>query len=113
MTVLKLLILVVPIPLASTYLSTISIRFTFLIFLFGAYFSEILGGLFQTTLFLDELANSLWTQLLETNHQHHNILLSFMAIQFNPLKKENIPNLFDLQGDSKESSNKDLDITFF
>jgi len=115
MTVLELIILVVPIPLASIlFINNLNYGFAFLIFLLSYNIPEILGGLFQTILylFLDELANSLWTQFLETSHQYHNTLLPFMAIQFNSLKKENISNLFNLQGDSKESSNKDLDITF-
>jgi len=50
---LLILILVLTIPLASIYLSTILINgFAFLVFLPGALLSEILGGLFQTTLFL-------------------------------------------------------------
>jgi hypothetical protein len=50
MLLLKNKNLVLTIPLASQYLSTISIRFAFLIFLSGVLLSEILGGLFQTTL---------------------------------------------------------------
>jgi group I intron endonuclease len=50
MLLLGIITLVITIPLASTYLSTILIRFAFLIFLSGALLSEILGGLFQTTL---------------------------------------------------------------
>ena len=52
MLLLEFLTLVLTIPLAYLYLSTISIRFTFLVFLPGALLSEILGGLFQLTLFL-------------------------------------------------------------
>jgi hypothetical protein len=51
MLLLEILILVLTIPLASQYLSTILIhRFALLIFLLGALLSEILGGLFQPTL---------------------------------------------------------------
>src|SRR5687767_13841880 len=50
MLLLEILILVLTIPLASQYLLTILSRFAFLIFLSGALFSEILGGLFQSTL---------------------------------------------------------------
>src|SRR5689334_21037993 len=50
MLLLNLITLVRTIPLASIYLSTISIyRIAFLIFLFGVLLSEILGGLFQPT----------------------------------------------------------------
>lgn len=89
MTLLEF-ILVLPIPLASLYTSTILIiRSAFLVFLFSCYMPEILGGLFQTSiyLFFDELANSLWTQLLETSHQYPDTLLSFMTILLNPLRK--------------------------
>ncbi len=51
MLLLKIFTLVMTIPLASQYLSTILFRFAFLIFLPGALLSEILGGLFQLTLF--------------------------------------------------------------
>ena len=59
--------LVLTIPLASTYLSTILIyRFAFLVFLFSAYFTEILGGLFQPTSLsqIAELLNSFWPYYL-------------------------------------------------
>jgi len=51
MLLLKIYILVLTIPLASTYLSTISTRIAFLILLFNALASgiDILGGLFQPT----------------------------------------------------------------
>jgi group I intron endonuclease len=53
MLILKIYILVLTIPLASIYLSTILIYgFAFLVFLPDALLSEILGRLFQTTLFL-------------------------------------------------------------
>jgi hypothetical protein len=45
MSILKFLVMTI--PSASLYLSTIFIGFTFSIFLIGAFFSEILGGLFQ------------------------------------------------------------------
>jgi len=55
MLLLGIITLVMTIPLASLYLSTILIHgFAFLVFLFGDFIidSEILGGLFQTILFL-------------------------------------------------------------
>ena len=56
MLLLRKFFLVLTIPIASTYLSTISIRFAFLVFLYNyvlhdsSLHIEILGGLFQTTL---------------------------------------------------------------
>jgi hypothetical protein len=52
---LLILILVLTIPLASLYLSTILSRNAFLIFLSGVLLSGILGGLFQPTLFSQSL----------------------------------------------------------
>jgi hypothetical protein len=59
MLLLKNLSLVLTIPLASLKLSTISIRFAFLIFLFTMFLLNsnvyILGGLFKTTILLQSL----------------------------------------------------------
>jgi hypothetical protein len=118
MLLLGIITLVMTIPLASLYLSTILIhRIAFLIILLLYLLSEleILGGLFQTLYYsnYDEFTNSLWTQLLETSYQYPNTLLSFVSILLNPLRKESSNNNIPDQDDYKESSNsKDLHITF-
>jgi len=78
MLILELIILVVTIPLASLYLSTILIpRFALLIFLSGVLLSEILGGLFQSTLFLQSPLNLIGSLLFI---DEPNILLSLIPI---------------------------------
>src|SRR4051812_37193002 len=80
MTLLELLFLVLPIPLASIYLSTILITdLLFIESLSSCYISEIHGGLFQLTLFSQSLEifililGSFFTQSVE----QFNTLLSF------------------------------------
>jgi group I intron endonuclease len=76
MLLLNLITLVRTIPLASQHPSTILIlRFAFLIFLSGTLFSEILRGLFQTTLLSQSLLIFLGSLLLI---EEPNFLLSFI-----------------------------------
>jgi group I intron endonuclease len=78
MLILGIITLVMTLPLASLYLSTILIHgFAFLIFLPGALLSEIFGGLFQLTLFSQSLLNLIGSLLFI---DEPNILLSLIPI---------------------------------
>jgi group I intron endonuclease len=84
MTILELIILVMPIPFASLlFINNLNHGFAFLIFLFDILLSEILGGLFQPTLFSQSpliLMGSLLFSFTSNNEESKNFWINIKPI---------------------------------